>query len=68
MKDGWRLDDGYSAPRKSSEVMYMVSRAGYVEEECKPGYLLGKKVKERRHNRRCQDVNARQVMVYWHRD
>lgn len=43
MKDGRRLDDGYSAPRKSSEVMYMVPRAGYVEEECKPGYLLGKR-------------------------
>ena len=26
MKDGRCLDDGYSAPRKSSEVMYMMCR------------------------------------------
>ena len=65
MKDGRRLDDGYSAPRKSSEVMYMVCRglATWKKNASLDIYLV-KEVKERRHDRRCQDVNARQAMVY----
>ena len=66
MKDGGRLDDGYSAPRKSSEVMYMVCRglATWKKNASLDIYLV-REVKERRYDQRCQDVNARQTMVYY---